>query len=803
MRPVTLGVALVLTACGQGAVQSGAAGLSDAGVGPSDAGVDVPVGGTIDPLLGGRVGAGGITLAGGASGDAGSLSGGGTGGEAPPPPPVNARSVVLVDFGCAESEVVFGVPGWTTLLRDPEHTAWVSDRSDGACGLTDREGTPGLTSFMGVRGDVGIDFGADRQLVARVFHRSGHDGQRLRMRVSFKDADAPANSGDSAPWYTMYVEDERGSPAVGTTGEIVFNLTTEDTAACQTAPATVGSHDLVNLSFDYPDSVPGQWLLTKLELTNHVDRSPPTRPKNLTARPIQISPEAGHSALELTWDKPTDPPGDNGGTTGISRYFIYRDGALYDLVSQDWRQHFGNHVRWVDLGVRPGEDHHYGVTALDRAITGRYTTLENLETHRMGNESAPSETDVHLPERDRCEVIGPSELEYLGAFAAPRRDDWAYSGQALTFYPGGNPSPGRDEGPGSFFVTAHDRDMRVGELSIPEPLKARTSEGLLEARILREAVDPFPRAYDGKREPGGAVQLRVGLAYHPGLNGVGEGLHYGIFMSYSGDLDAAVHGMLSLDLATAEGPWHLGGRPGSAEHVPFLFTGKFVTQMPQAWADANTEGRSLMVGLGWPISGHGYPSAGPAFGAIAPWESGRLPDRFETVSYRSMLRYGTTGEVDRWTSGWTQSHYYLDAEWLDVGGASALVVAATRPRGDEWYGGENGYDNFYCDADVPAHIGDASLRGPVDTDNVPVLYFYNPADFSRVLSGQWPEYQPQPFAMLDIDALLYDTNGRFPSLRALAYDAVRQRLYAWENGATRFGHAAVHVWQVNAPSGCP
>jgi hypothetical protein len=91
----------------------------------------------------------------------------------------------------------------------------------------------------------------------------------------------------------------------------------------------------------------------------------------------------------------------------------------------------------------------------------------------------------------------------------------------------------------------------------------------------------------------------------------------------------------------------------------------------------------------------------------------------------------------------------------------------------------------------------------VNTDNVPVLYFYNPADFARVRAGDWVASQPQPFAMLDLDDVLYDENERFPSLRALAFDATRGRLYAWENGATRFGHAAVHVWQVSPPSGCP
>lgn len=790
-RPFLTG-ALLCAACGDGALHA----RTDAGAGEGPGG---GAGGQGSPAFGGA----GSENTGGPGFGFGGVTGGFGGGDEPIVTPAT-ETVTLVTFGCAEDAVQFDTPGWRSLIRAPEHTRWVSDADPAHCGVADVEGTPPLRSFVGVRGDAPLVFDVGRQLVATVFHRSGHDGQRLRMRVSFTDPDEPEGAGDTTPWYTMYVEDTAGSPRVGQLGRIVYNLTTPDTVACETAPPTAGAHTLVNLSFDYPDSMPGQWVLTRVELTNAVDDAPPLRPKNLVARNIVVSAEAGKSAVELTWDLPPDPPGRTGGRTGISRHFIYRDGALYDVVSRDWTRFRGEHQRWVDLGVKPGETHHYGVTALDGAITGLYPTLERVEAgQRASNESDPAEIDVPVPAREGCAVLGPAELEYLGAFAAPRRDDWAYSGQALTFYPGGNPAPGSGEGPGSLYAIAHDRDTRIGELSIPEPVKARTADGLREARVLREAADPWPRAYDGQRQPRGDVQTRVGLAYHPGVDGVGEGLHYGIFMSYSGDPDAATHGMLSLDLQSAAGPWHLGGVPGTAEHVPFLFTGKFVTQIPQSWADAHTQGRSLMVGLGWPISGHGYPSAGPAFGAIAPWERGRLPERFEVVSHVPFLRYGTTGDVGHWFEGWTQSHFYLDAEWLTAGGAQAVVVSATRPRGDEWYGGENGYDNFYCDADVPPHIGSASLRGPVNTDNVPVLYFYNPTDFARVRSGDWVASQPQPFAMLDLDDVLYDENDRFPSLRALAFDAARGRLYAWENGANRFGQAAVHVWQVSPPGGCP
>lgn len=803
-----LGAALALAACDDGALSVRDGGDADTvatggqGGGGTAGGTDSPVGGRFDPLQGGHSGEGGTPPPGGDAGG-GRPEGGqsGAGGESRPPP-TNARAVTLVSFGCDEGSVRFGVEGWSTLLRDAEHVEWVSDPDPTRCGVADRPGTPGQRSFVGVRGSPDIDFGADKKLVATVFHRAGHNGERLRMRVSFTDPDAPEGAGDASPWYTMYVEAEGGAPRVGELGEIVFNLATADTAACETAPPSVGPHGLVNLSFDYPDSVPGQWVLTRLDLTNHVDQSPPTRPRDLQARLLAISPEAGRTAVELTWGKPTDPPGDNGGESGISRYFVYRDGAVYDLLSRAHTAHQGAELRWVDLGVRPGETHHYAVTALDSAITGRYPTLENLDSHRMGNESAPAEIDVTLPAREACAVLGPADLEYLGAFRAPQTDDWAYSGQALTFYPGGNRQPAGGEGAGSLYAVAHDRDMRVGELSIPEPILSRSPDALNEARVLRPAVQPWPPAYDGRWQPRGDVETRVGLAYHPGVGGVGEGLHYSIFMSYSGDQMAATHGMLSLDLTTAFGPWHAGGLPGTPEHVSFLYTGKFVAQIPQDWADANTGGRSVMVGLGWPISGHGYPSAGPTLGAIAPWEHGRLPERFEAVSHVGFLRYGGTGEEDRWSTGWTQSHFYLDAEWLEAGGARAVVFAATRPRGDEWYGGENGYDNFYCDADIPPHIGSATLRGPVDTDNVPVLFFYNPADFARVRAGEWAPHQPQPFAMLDLDDVLFSENDRFPRLKALAFDPGRHRLYAWENGASRFGHAVVHTWQVHAPTGC-
>ena len=98
-------------------------------------------------------------------------------------------------------------------------------------------------------------------------------------------------------------------------------------------------------------------------------------------------------------------------------------------------------------------------------------------------------TDFPLPTAGpppSSDILTPEDLEYLGAFRLPDANggsNWEYSGQGLTFFPGGDPGGSDDGFPGSLFGFGHDHHMQVSEISIPEPI---ISENL--SRSARMAV---------------------------------------------------------------------------------------------------------------------------------------------------------------------------------------------------------------------------------------------------------------------------------------------------------------------------
>ncbi len=111
-------------------------------------------------------------------------------------------------------------------------------------------------------------------------------------------------------------------------------------------------------------------------------------------------------------------------------------------------------------------------------------------------------------------------LIYLGAFRLP--DDsgglgWDYSGQGMTFFPGGD-SDGEDDGfPGSLFIVGHDHQLQVAEISIPQPVNSRDLAELNFATTLQ----PFADLTAGLISMESMEIPVMGIEYLESLNGAG------------------------------------------------------------------------------------------------------------------------------------------------------------------------------------------------------------------------------------------------------------------------------------------
>lgn len=95
--------------------------------------------------------------------------------------------------------------------------------------------------------------------------------------------------------------------------------------------------------------------------------------------------------------------------------------------------------------------------------------------------------------------LRPSDLTYRGAFRLPAGSggsSWEYSGDAMAYYPHGDPDGADDGYPGSIFGVGHDWQKYVSEISIPVPVisgnrnvtELNTATTLQEFRNVRAGV---------------------------------------------------------------------------------------------------------------------------------------------------------------------------------------------------------------------------------------------------------------------------------------------------------------------------
>lgn len=747
--------------------------------------------------------------------------------------------MLLVDFSKYKegSAAMLAQSPWDQVLYSPEYSVLTDTDSNGTADPDSTHwGVKMVNSttaqdrhYFGVRASDAartLSFKEGDRIVATVYNASTTD-KTLKARLSFTDADDPntldcdktKNPGPNCIilWNTGYSEKSDGFTLKAKTfSEVVFNITTPDSVAAPAAIPTEGDHAIVNINFvsalDMSDII-----LTKIELKHDADTVPPNAPQHLQAQMVAGSAQSGNSVVELSWD-PSEDFGVRDNVAGVSRYFVYRDNVLHDVVGPDWVAYWQTlgKIRYYDFHTKPNTRYVYEVTAIDAAMTGANKTLDYPQQLK-GNESTPVAIEFLTSENYELEnLINPeNDIERLGAFRVPQDNTsipkcqnagykhWSYAGRGLAYFPEGDPSSS-DGYPGSLYALGHDNCLWISEISIPSPSLATNPSDLSRATELKPFTDFWPRVYSKNGQLNWAPDTSDGpearITYHPGdSQGVGKGIHYSIWDDYSGDNNTPVHGMLSLDLSDTFGPWHIGGLPGSETHVPYTLTGKLLHAEPQAWADRVTGGRSLMVGLGWSISGVGIPSAGPTFYAVAPGktepDSNVLARAEDALTAKELLRYGSPDfpdEVDKWNANWNPETRVEWASFID----RAILLSGYRGLGDYWYGNEDGSETVLTDWDLPL-TRSGSTRGWQISQKVPVFYFYDPEDFAKVASGEREAWEPKPYRMMDSGQFFFNKVDDASNIRAIAYDAARKYLYVVERNIWAYDpEPVIHVLKI-------
>ena len=398
------------------------------------------------------------------------------------------------------------------------------------------------------------------------------------------------------------------------------------------------------------------------------------------------------------------------------------------------------------------------------------------------------------------DLIQPDDLHYLGAFRLPQDGGegvgWMYSGQGLAYYPDGDPNGPDDGYPGSLFGTGHDWTQYVSEISIPAPVIS--SGHNMDDLNIAATLQPFT---DIRGDLFGTLEMpRAGLAYLPAQGEQTTGKLYFTWGQHLEEMEAGPsHGWVEIDLSDPQraGPWSIAG-------LRHYFTTDYLFPIPAKWAAENASGFLLATGR---FREGGQASCGPALFAIAPWLEGNPPAPGAELPAVTLLQYGDYAAPDgQKLRDYQHADEWPGGAWLTAGERSAVVFVGTKAIGESWYGFANGvvWPENGPYPEIPAPPND--VRGFWAERYEAQFIFYDPADLAAVARGEMDSWQPQPYAVLNLDDVLFGLETAFDGrgmvgeqktgrLGAAAFDPERGLLYVFEPTATVDGESIIHVWR--------
>lgn len=431
-------------------------------------------------------------------------------------------------------------------------------------------------------------------------------------------------------------------------------------------------------------------------------------------------------------------------------------------------------------------------------------------------------------------LVQPEDLLYLGAFRLPdaglRPLTFAYGGQAMTYNPDGNPEQGGAGLPGSLFVMGHNRlpygelpdGNQVAEITIPQPIISIRVGDLNTAAFLQPFTDVAAGYFTSLEEI-----PRAGMEYLD-VSITGPQIHLAWGQHMQPAEEVASHAFFAPDVSepNVQGPWFIG-------HQSPYSVNEYLFAIPSSWAQDHVEGRLMATGR---FKDGGWSGMGPSLMAYWPYLHGTHdpPEAGTRLSEIVLLLYANsqeTYEIERCLDGYQHGDEWTGGAWITTDqDKSAVVFAGTKSVGERyWYGfvhpegprypfietaflGEFVLCRLACGTPCPdpqEAVGDTivSDRGWWSTAFTARFLFYDPADLALVAQGQMSSWEPQPYAFLDFDEVLFLnpegidewTLGTGPQRRYrlgdVAFDRLNGYLYVLELFADG-AKPVVHVWQI-------
>ncbi len=379
-------------------------------------------------------------------------------------------------------------------------------------------------------------------------------------------------------------------------------------------------------------------------------------------------------------------------------------------------------------------------------------------------------------------LIQPEDLVYQGAFLFPENDAWAYSGQALAYYPPGN----------SLYTATHSHYGYVGEISIPAPVISSSINDLPRAEIRQAPADITGGWKDNCTfDPECIYRELDGLAYLPNINKMAWNLR-DWYNTAKHDQDSL--GWSNPDMTDAQGVWHIGERESDNDLFHNARTSNYLFTVPEGFAAQWLNNKWLIAG-GTREAGALGGSQGPTLFALAPWEDGRPPASGASLDALPLLYYPENVDcvwedpdtcvypgyraVDQWNGG----------AWIETPAGSAIVITGKKGLGPNCYGEPEECGNDPCVLSKGYHA--YPYQGQI--------LFYDPEDIKAVQSGTRSPWQVLPYQVISLEDISY--MGDCTVIGAAAWDSENRRLFITEKEIDDtdygiWGVTAVHVWQV-------
>lgn len=388
----------------------------------------------------------------------------------------------------------------------------------------------------------------------------------------------------------------------------------------------------------------------------------------------------------------------------------------------------------------------------------------------------------------------PADIVYQGAFRLPDGPEefaWLYSGQGLTYYPDGDPRGPNDGTPGSLFGIGHDWNQYVSEISIPRPVISKTKN--LAELPTATTLQPFANVR-GSLFPGDLEQARSDIEYLPPQGKQKTGKLYFCWGPHMHEAQTVPsHGMCELTLGAPKpaGPWKFGD-------LWTYVTTDYIFATDPAWAARNTPGLLLATGR---FRDGGQGAMGPSLFAYGPWNEGDPPPAGASLRTVTLLRYASVYDGPEGASRTLRDYHHSDdwsgGAWLSAGDKAAVVFVGTKGRGKCWYGYANGVVWPERGPWPPVPPPPNDQRGWWSSEFVGQMLFYDTADLAAVAAGKRKPWEPQPYATMDLDPVLFGVTSKQKTrhVGAVAFDRQRGLIYLMEFRGDN-DKSLVHVWKI-------